>query len=139
MPISKDQIALNEETINKAAARVKEVVKPIRIRPDRMEAFQAGIRLRTNLQLNGVLVQLLEDEEAPASFDEALQEACTPDAPPPLAEGGPCGKCSGRTVKMEDGNETCVKCGTVKVNNPEKSKVILASERAALRKSPRRH
>jgi hypothetical protein len=139
MAITPLEDQLVKETIEASAKVAKEVVQPVRISPDRMNALQNAARLRFTINIEGTAVHYVEDPQAPESLLDALNEAKAPPTPPPLAQGARCTECGGQTVLLENGDVMCVRCRCVQVEEP-KSKIILASERAALRKHPsKRH
>jgi hypothetical protein len=133
MPLTEREESLAKETIDTLNGRAKDIKRPVVVSHERMAALHAAARTSMTCHVNGVPVQLVEAEEAPA-FRDAVALACKEDALPELPR---CCECGGGTAKLESGDFICLRCKSVQASGEPKSNIVLASERAALSKHPR--
>lgn len=69
---AEETMQLLEQTVR--AGRV--IAKPVAVTPRRMRALILFSQQRMNVNINGQIIQLVEDDSAPQDLAEAIAEAC---------------------------------------------------------------
>jgi hypothetical protein len=139
MPISKEESDMAEATVNAIRANVSKIERPVRVTPERMDAFHKATRMRMTLNIDGKAVMMVEDAQAPVDLMAAIREASKDETK--VGElGKPCGQCGAATVLLEGGEYICVRCKSVsgEPTTDEKPSIVLASERASMEREAKR-
>lgn len=129
MPVTDREQELAKETIETLQKVASQVMAPVRISPERMEAFHRMSRMRMNVNIEGRTIVLEEHADAPelaVAIDEAI-----PKAPDPEPAPDACALCHAQRVRLDDGDILCKGCRTVTLRQNQSS-VILASERSRM-------